>query len=287
MSFSPKTGLVYIPTQQAWWIHSAQHVTHFDEQVGNLKALLGEQELRRTHGALLAWDPVANKVAWEVEYPTLASGGTLVTGGDLVFQGTTDGNFSAYDAHTGRLLKRIFTGTGIIAAPVTYRVDSVQYVAVLAGFGGATFFMMDDQNPARRYSNSGRVLVFKLGGGEVPLPALKPRTAEPDKQFQLAASAATVERGVQLYRSQCGRCHGLLTSKALLPALRELSYEKHQIFDQIVLGGVLQARGMASFSDVLSREDVNAIHAAIVYLRDHPYPEPPTVGPPADIRPGR
>jgi quinohemoprotein ethanol dehydrogenase len=79
----------------------------------------------------------------------------------------------------------------------------------------------------------------------------------------------------------------MLTSKALLPDLRELSYEKHQIFDQIVLGGVLQARGMASFSDVLSREDVNAIHAAIVYLRDHPYPEPPTVGPPADIRPGR
>jgi quinohemoprotein ethanol dehydrogenase len=287
MSFSPRTGLVYIPTQQAWWIHSAQRVTHFDEQVDNLKPLLGEQELRRTHGALLAWDPVANKAAWEVEYPTLASGGTLATGGDLVFQGTTDGNLRAYDARTGRLLKRIFTGTGIIAAPVTYRLGSVQYVAVLAGFGGATFFMMDEQNPARRYFNSGRVLVFKLGGGEIPLPALKPRVAEPDKRFQLAASATTVERGIQLYRSQCGRCHGMLTSKALLPDLRELSYEKHQIFDQIVLGGVLQARGMASFSDVLSREDVDAIHAAIVYLRDHPYPEPSTVGPPADIRPGR
>jgi quinohemoprotein ethanol dehydrogenase len=287
MSFSPRTGLVYIPTQQAWWIHSAQRVTHFDEQVDNLKALLGDQELRRTQGALLAWDPVANKAAWAVEYPTLASGGTLATGGDLVFQGTTDGSFSAYDARTGRLLKRIFTGTAIIAAPITYRVGSVQYVAVLAGFGGATFFMMDEQNPARRYSNSGRVLVFKLGGGEVPLPALKPRVAKPDRRFQLAASAATVERGIQLYRTQCGRCHGMLTSKALLPDLRELSFEKHQIFDQIVLGGVLQARGMASFSDVLSKEDVSAIHAAIVYLRDHPYPEPPTVGPPADIRPGR
>src|SRR6185295_3848940 len=35
MSFSPRTGLVYIPTQQAWWVHSARRVTHFDEQVDN------------------------------------------------------------------------------------------------------------------------------------------------------------------------------------------------------------------------------------------------------------
>jgi quinohemoprotein ethanol dehydrogenase len=166
-------------------------------------------------------------------------------------------------------------------------VDSVQYVAVLAGFGGATFFMMDEDNPARRYSNGGRVLVFKLGGGNVPLPALKAAPAPEDKQFTLAASAATIERGIGLYRSQCGRCHGMLTSTALLPDLRRLSYAKHQIFNQIVLGGALQARGMASFADVLSEKDVEAIHAALVYLRDHPFPQPSTVGPPDHVRPGR
>jgi quinohemoprotein ethanol dehydrogenase len=287
MSFSPRTGLVYIPAQQAWWIHSAQRVTHFDEQVDDLDRLRGNQELRRTQGALLAWDPVRHKAAWEVTYPTLSSGGTLVTGGDVVFQGTTDGNFSAYDARNGHLLKRTFTGTAIIAPPMTYRVDGVQYIAVLAGFGGATSFMMDAQNPARRYLNTGRILAFKLGGGPVPLPPLKPAPVQAERKFELEASVPTIERGTQLYRANCGRCHGMLTSKPLLPDLRELSYEKHQIFEVIVLGGALQPLGMGSFADVLSKEDVHAIHAAIVYLRDHPYPEPPTVGPPSNIRPGR
>jgi quinohemoprotein ethanol dehydrogenase len=285
MSYSPRTGLVYIPAQQAWWVESATRVTHFDEQVENLNALLGDQELRPTRGYLRAWDPIQHKVAWEVEYPTLSNGGTLATGGDLVFQGSADGNFSAYDARTGRLLKRLFTGTGIIAPPITYRVDGVQYVAVLAGYGGATFFMMDRENPARTRVNNGRVLVFKSGGGEVSLPALK--TAANAGTFQLAADGATIERGIGLYRSHCGRCHGMLTSKALLPDLRELSDEKQRIFDEIVLGGALQGRGMASFADVLSKDDVAAIHAAIVYLRDHPYAEPTTVSAPANIRPGR
>lgn len=285
MSFSPRTGLLYIPAQQAWWVHSAQRVTHFDEQVDDLDALRGDQELRRTHGALVAWDPLSHRIAWQVDYPTLSSGGTLATGGDLVFQGTTDGNFSAYDARTGRLLKRMFTGTAIIAPPITYRVAGVQYVAILAGFGGATFFMMDSENPARRYLNTGRLLAFELGGGDVPLPMLKPEPAPGQRKFELAASAATIARGMQLYRANCGRCHGMLTSKALLPDLRELSFEKHQIFDEIVLGGALQPAGMASFRDVLSTEDVHAIHAAIVYLRD--YPVPATAGPPSDTRPGR
>ena len=287
MSFSPKTGLVYIPAQQAWWIESAQRVTHFDEQVDNLQELLGEQELRPTRGALRAWDPIEHKVAWEVEYPTLANGGTLATGGDLVFQGSADGNFSAYDARTGRLLERKFTGTAIIAPPITYRVDGVQYVSVLAGFGGATFFMLDERNPARKYVNTGRVLTFRLGGNEVPLPAEKPRITPDGERFELPASTATIEHGIDLYRRNCGRCHGMLTSKALLPDLRELSAAKHRIFEAIVLGGAFQDRGMASFADVLSRDDVAAIHAAIISLRDHPYSQPATVGAPTNIRPGR
>jgi quinohemoprotein ethanol dehydrogenase len=287
MSFSPRTGLVYIPAQQAWWIHSAKRVTHFDEQLGDLKAMLGDQELRPVRGFLRAWDPVAHKVAWEVEHSTLANGGTLATGGDLVFQGTTDGYFTAYDARTGAVLKRIFTGIGIIAPPITYRVNQEQYIAILAGFGGATFFMMDSDNPARRYVNSGRVLAFKIGGGAVPLPASRPQTATVTQKFELPADAGVIAHGIELYRSNCGRCHGMLTSKALLPDLRELSYPKHKIFNEIVLGGVLRDRGMASFADKLSKDDVEAVHAAIVYLRDNPFPQPRSVGPPENIRPGR
>ncbi|MEP7242728.1 MAG: PQQ-dependent dehydrogenase, methanol/ethanol family [Gammaproteobacteria bacterium] len=287
MSFSPRTGLVYIPAQQAWWVESASRVTHFDEQIADLKPFLRGQELRPTRGYLRAWDPVKRQTAWEVEYSTLSNGGTLVTAGDVVFQGSTDGNFSAYDARTGKLLKRLFTGTGIIAPPITYRVDGVQYVSVLAGFGGATFFMMDADNPARKYANTGRVLTFKLDGTSVPLPPVKAQAASNAPRFVMTADKATIDRGIELYRGNCGRCHGMLTSKALLPDLRELTPEKHRIFEDIVLGGALEARGMASFADALTKKDVAAIQAALVYLRDNPFPQPATVGRAQNIRPGR
>ena len=62
----------------------------------------------------------------------------------------------------------------------------------------------------------------------------------------------------------------MLTSKALLPDLRQLSDAKQGIFTQIVLGGVLASRGMASFADLLQPQDVKDIQAALIFLRDHP-----------------
>ena len=269
MSYSPRTGLVYIPAQQSWWIHSTRRVTHYDEQTANFRELRGEQPLLPTRGFLRAWDPVRSRVAWQAEMPTLGNGGTLVTAGDVVFQGTTDGNFNAYDARSGQLLKRIPTTTGIIAPPVTYRLDGVQYVAILAGFGGATFFMMDEQNPARRFRNEGRLLVFKLNGGPVPPQPVRTAVAE-SHSFEVEATPDQITHGIELYRRNCGRCHGMLTSRALLPDLRELSDAKQQIFAQIVLGGILAPRGMASFADVLAEQDVKDIQAALIFLRDHP-----------------
>jgi quinohemoprotein ethanol dehydrogenase len=267
MSYSARTGLVYIPVQQSWWVHSDRRVTHYEEQVPSMDQLVFGRQAGKTGGALRAWDPVEHRVAWEFEHPTLGNGGTLVTAGDVVFQGSADGYFTAFDARSGEVLKRIFTGVGIIAAPITYRLDGVQYVAVMAGFGGATFFMMDEQNPARQYVNAGRLLAFKLDGGEVPLPPRRPAAAS-DAKFTLQASRAEVERGIELYRNNCGRCHGMLTSTSLLPDLRQLSDDKHQIFSQIVLEGALLPLGMPSFKDQLSPADVRAIQAALVYLRD-------------------
>ncbi len=286
MSYSPRTGLVYIPAQQSWWIHSTTRYTHFDELTPDAKRLSQGADVPPVRGFLRAWDPRGARVAWEVEQPTVSNGGTLATGGDLVFQGTGDGWFNAYDARDGKRLKRLFTGVGIVGSPITYALDGEQYVAVLAGFGGATFFMLEPDSPARSYDNVGRLLVFKLGGGEVPLPPKRvPPAAKPT--FTLATTDAEVQQGIGLYRLFCGRCHGMLTSKSTIPDLRELSDAKHQLFEQIVLGGILAPNGMASFADLLKKEDVRAIQAALVYLRDHPDYGASTVDPRLkDLRPG-
>ena len=87
-------------------------------------------------GRLLAWDPVKQKEAWRAEYVAPWNGGTLTTAGNLVFQGTADGRFIAYNATTGEKLWETPTGTGVVAAASTYMIDGKQYVSIAVGWGG-------------------------------------------------------------------------------------------------------------------------------------------------------
>ncbi|MFX4347627.1 PQQ-binding-like beta-propeller repeat protein, partial [Acinetobacter baumannii] len=73
-------------------------------------------------GKLIAWDPVKQKEAWKVDYVSPWNGGTLTTAGNLVFQGTADGRFVAYDATSGKTLWETPTGTGVVAAASTYTI---------------------------------------------------------------------------------------------------------------------------------------------------------------------
>src|SRR5205085_10462055 len=88
-------------------------------------------------GRLIAWDPVAQKEVWRVEHVSPWNGGTLTTAGNLVFQGTADGRFVAYDAAKGTKLWEIPTGTGAVAAAATYMVDDKQYISIAVGWGGS------------------------------------------------------------------------------------------------------------------------------------------------------
>jgi glucose dehydrogenase len=73
-------------------------------------------------GALVAWDPVAGRRVWSVPMPLPWNGGVLSTAGGLVFQGNGTGEFAAYAADSGRKLWSVNLGSGIVAAPVTYRI---------------------------------------------------------------------------------------------------------------------------------------------------------------------
>ena len=82
------------------------------------------------------------------------NGGVLSTGGNLVFQGTADGQFAAFQADSGAELWRIATKIGIVAPPISYNVDGEQYIAVLAGWGGNVIVGMDAGiSAASKYEN--------------------------------------------------------------------------------------------------------------------------------------
>ena len=88
-------------------------------------------------GHLIAWNPVEQREVWNVSLPLIESGGVLATAGNLVFQGRSDGMLCAYRATDGKKLWEFYAGTGIMAPPVTYLLDGVQYITLMVGWGGS------------------------------------------------------------------------------------------------------------------------------------------------------
>ncbi len=263
MSYSASTGYVYIPTRDIGWVFTPQEDKWFTFGVDNLETLIGDSQLPDTQGHLTAWDPVQQRVVWRRNSELIWNGGVLSTAGGLVFYGTGAGELLVLDDRTGQTLKTLTLGTGIIAPPITYSVDGEQFVAVAAGWGGPAFNTMQGSEAAMTYENDGRLLVFKLNGGPVAMPPKRPPPA-PFYQPELApVSAEILALGQGLYGLHCGSCHGFYGSTPLLPDLRRLTPEKHQLFSQIVLEGLLEAGGMPNFSDSLTQSDVLAIQAYV------------------------
>ncbi len=270
MSFNPETGLVYIPVQDASFVYA--QANQFEYRAGawntgtNMAAAIGVQR-DPPRGSLVAWDPVAGQARWAVPYTDIWNGGTLSTAGNLVFQGTADGRFVAYRATDGEKLWEVTVGGGVMAAPVTYELDGIQYVAVMAGWGGS--YGLGGRG---RVVVPGRLLVFALGGTEALAPVGISRRAPPTV-IASDAPAAFVATGAAVFAQSCAVCHGTnAESSGVIPDLRYATPEAYEQFHDIVLGGTRQTQGMPSFSATLSVEQVEAVRAYLLDRRSTLYP---------------
>lgn len=275
MAFSPQTGLVYIPVTETYMAYSAP--TQYSPETGPMgTAFGGYDDIRReiaeyadehSKAWLSAWDPVTQTERWRVPYAQKGSGGVLVTGGNLVFQGTIGTTFAAYRADTGEKVWEMPVQNVPIAAPITYMVEGVQYIAVNAGWGGGLAHV-ERNNYSELFLGKPRLLVFRLGG-EAELPPMPPESfvvpeLSPPPPAPLTATAETVALGEQLYGQNCSLCHGT-AARGGVKDLRHMSPETHEAFSDIVLLGALQGNGMASFADVLDEDQADAIHAYLVF----------------------
>ncbi len=218
-----------------------------------------------SHGYLRAWSVARHRVVWEVQTATSWDGGVLATAGGLVFQGDASGDFNAYSADAGERLASIAVGSSMMAAPITYRVNGIQYLAIVAGYGGGgviTGTPLDPASAAYRYGNDGRIIVLKIGGPQPPLPPLRSDPAAPSPSMPRPTSAAQIEAGEILYNRFCARCH--VFGRGILPDLRRMDAGTHASFGAIVLGGAYATKGMGSFNDVLAAADVEALHAYLI-----------------------
>ena len=133
MSFHPQTQLVYIPANNVCMDMAATEVQYKKGTMYLGKEFPAKPGPGDFLGELVAWDPVNQRKAWGLKETTPFNGGTLATGGGLVFAGNNSGLFRALDAKTGEVLWRMNLGSGIGAGPMTFTAGGKQYVAIVVG----------------------------------------------------------------------------------------------------------------------------------------------------------
>lgn len=137
-SYSPKTGLFYVPTNHVCMDYEPFRVAYTAGQpyVGATLSMYPAPESHGGMGNFIAWDAVAGEIKWSLPEQFSVWSGALATAGDVVFYGTLEGYLKAVDAETGEELYSFKTPSGIIGNTMTYENNGKQYVAVLSGVGG-------------------------------------------------------------------------------------------------------------------------------------------------------
>ena len=272
MSFSPQTGLVYIPSQLFPMVYTRDRNFVYRPDLWNTglssewpapKTAADAAVMRQAPtGSLIAWDPVRQAPAWTVSHATAWNGGALSTAGGLVFQGLDDQTFRAYRADTGEQLWQFEAKAPVQPAAMSYRVGQTQFVAVTAGVGGGSALAMPSV-PGPKVWAPARVLAFRLDG-RAALPETRgqvPPLQRVDQRFE----PEQVAEGHVLYRDYCTVCHGLDTlSAGALPDLKRSSMLRDaRSWEEVLLGGALESRGMASFAGYLTPRQAEAIRAYV------------------------
>ena len=264
MAFNPTTGLVYIPAQEIGMTY--EPVKDFQPAPIGWNIATITTNPPNVKGYLLAWDPANQKEVWRANYLGPWNGGVLTTAGGLVIQGNAAGDFSAYRADTGEKLWSMFAQSPVMAAPVTYEINGEQYIAVLAGWGGAYPLMQGQQSDkSGNMRNVSRLLVFKLGAS-ISLPPLPP---EPKLALNPPANSVdpvSVAGGEALFGRFCSVCHGeAAVGGGVVPDLRGSPFIAADAWYSIVLDGALKEGGMAPFGSVLNRAQASAIRDYVVH----------------------
>ncbi len=274
MTYNPDTGLVYIPAKTSSGIYADDFYavkrktvwhTNFngglltevpDDVPAEERAAVGRSALS---GVLIAWDPVQRGQVWEKPRGFYSGSGLLSTRGGLVFQGDLEGNFKAFAADTGAELWSYPVQGGVMASPITYAIDGVQYLAVAQGWGGESGLPFGSVSGPQNMVNISRMLVFRLGG-ENTLPVVPVMEQTLATHDLAVGSPEEVAQGRELYNIYCVVCHGgNAISAGLIPDLRYRIKETDAAWLAIVIEGGLATNGMPAWKEYLTPEEADMI----------------------------
>ncbi|MFA7554860.1 MAG: PQQ-dependent dehydrogenase, methanol/ethanol family [Spongiibacteraceae bacterium] len=268
MSYSPKTGLVYMPVVELPGYYDDQGIDrknwkstpYIEMNTGVTSAFDMEPTDEFGESRLTAWNPVTQKAAWIAKTPAVVNGGVITTSSNLVFQNQVDGKFMARDALTGKEVWSTDLGGPSIAPPITFMANGRQYFAVTLGLTGppANANAGHIRMPAREQPK--RLMVYALDGkAKVPTAgSLIPSTPIAAEQFEVDPEKAA--KGLVLFNSDCFLCHGPgAVSGGSAPDLRASPIVlSKEALTSVVKDGFLRQRGMPNFRE-LSDDDIVAL----------------------------
>ncbi|WP_411956273.1 methanol/ethanol family PQQ-dependent dehydrogenase [Arvimicrobium flavum] len=136
-TYSPKTGLFYVPTNHVCMDYEPYKVSYTAGQayVGATVAMYPTPGSHGGMGNFIAWDAAKGEIVWSKPEQFSVWSGALATEGDVVFYGTLEGYIKAVD-NEGKELYKFKTPSGIIGNINTFEHGGKQYIAVLSGIGG-------------------------------------------------------------------------------------------------------------------------------------------------------
>jgi alcohol dehydrogenase (cytochrome c) len=142
-SFSPRTGLFYIPTWEnssTTYVKDQEPPEFHSGQTFSGKFPQGGSKDDDVYSAVRAIDPQTGDKKWDfrLDAPSTEAG-IMTTASDLLFSGGRDGQFYALDARTGKKLWETNLGPSVSAGPMTYSVNGKQYVSIQGGTSLFTF----------------------------------------------------------------------------------------------------------------------------------------------------
>lgn len=277
MAFNRKNKLMYIPARMTSFPYGYDPGWKFNQvkdfgsgtgwnlgsDINNALPFKGDANAPKggSQGFLLAWDPVKQKEVWRVKQEAHWNGGVVTTAAGLVFQGTADGNLSAIDGDNGKLLWKVNVGTGVIAPPITYSVDGIQYISFQVGWGGSGGAMNEKATPDIFPAH---IYTFRIDGKE-KMPELIATQRPVPLNIDYPGTKTEIKRGGEIYLQFCMSCHGTIDKDyGALPDLGHVAKAKFDIIDDIVLKGKLESLGMPNFGSRLSPGDLENIKKYIV-----------------------
>jgi alcohol dehydrogenase (cytochrome c) len=166
-SYNPKLNLVFLPALELCNKYSIAKEIQYKRGALYIGADFEAYAPDENAGVVRAINPDNQKIAWE--YWTKApiqAGGTVSTGGGLVFVGLQDGRLVALDASSGKQVWQFSLGSPVTSPPISFAIGNKQYIAVITGGGTVTGDLLVGKDPKLQYLKNvpvgGTLAVFGL-----------------------------------------------------------------------------------------------------------------------------